>query len=592
MASKVSTQCKVGWSILALFLLWLFQGQQIEAQAPSADFSHTPLFTGQNITYMQFTSDGQRIVYTVNEREIYVITLPAGPPTLLDDLSTRGEVISFIEITADGQYAVYRTEPNSGLVNLYSAKLTTEEEPVYLDTAFYTQHYISLDGSHVVYQVDKNGDDKLELYSISMAGGIPILLSNATTLSWFSISPDSRRVVYVTDNDELYSVPLTGGVSTRLSSMGYIFLISPDSNYVVYIGRNLYKVPIDGGSSMQLAESASTLSITPDQRYVVYQSFSPPGKFLYSVPMSGGLSRLLAQNYYDYRVSPSRNFVIYRADQNADDDLEIYSLPISEGSPRLLSEVSYKNYSPSIFQNGYVFYLLDSIDYDLRQIHNVPVAGGASNLLADSVSNYRVDFNGDVLYYTMPTEFGEQLYTIPITTGEPVFIAETTDGRTIKGILFNPKNSCQSIYRFYDEETDTSSYYLTRDERPQLTFLSDATVVEETTAQIPLTIQLNSTSTLTTTVDYSVVSGTAKDGGVDYTLGNGTLTFAPNETTKTITVDIHDDDRAESDETVMIALSNPQNGTFCGAADEVYATHWLTIENDDMAWSYLPVIFR
>jgi len=60
-------------------------------------------------------------------------------------------------------------------------------------------------------------------------------------------------------------------------------------------------------------------------------------------------------------------------------------------------------------------------------------------------------------------------------------------------------------------------------------------------------------------VDYAVTGGTATGGGVDYTLSAGSLSFAPGETSKTISASINDDTQSEPDETVVVTLNNPQN---------------------------------
>jgi len=60
----------------------------------------------------------------------------------------------------------------------------------------------------------------------------------------------------------------------------------------------------------------------------------------------------------------------------------------------------------------------------------------------------------------------------------------------------------------------------------------------------------------TYTVDYAATDGTADGNGADYTLEPNTLTFYPGETTKTISIDIVNDDLDEEDETVIVTLSN------------------------------------
>jgi hypothetical protein len=59
-------------------------------------------------------------------------------------------------------------------------------------------------------------------------------------------------------------------------------------------------------------------------------------------------------------------------------------------------------------------------------------------------------------------------------------------------------------------------------------------------------------------VDYKVTGGTAKAGGVDYTLEQGILTFGPGRTTQSIRIPVRDDEIDECDETIDLTLSNPR----------------------------------
>ena len=63
-------------------------------------------------------------------------------------------------------------------------------------------------------------------------------------------------------------------------------------------------------------------------------------------------------------------------------------------------------------------------------------------------------------------------------------------------------------------------------------------------------------------VDYSDAGTGTATSGTDYTaLTAGTLTFSTSEFSKTITVSVTDDDLSESDETVVLELSNPTTST-------------------------------
>jgi len=61
-------------------------------------------------------------------------------------------------------------------------------------------------------------------------------------------------------------------------------------------------------------------------------------------------------------------------------------------------------------------------------------------------------------------------------------------------------------------------------------------------------------------VDFAVLSGTATAND-DFVPLSGTLLFSETETTKTITVPVHNDDKEETSEVFIVSLSNPINAT-------------------------------
>jgi hypothetical protein len=65
------------------------------------------------------------------------------------------------------------------------------------------------------------------------------------------------------------------------------------------------------------------------------------------------------------------------------------------------------------------------------------------------------------------------------------------------------------------------------------------------------------------TMSFQTANGTATTSDGDYAAKSGTLTFAPGETTKTITIEVQGDNRRESDESFYLDLSsNNSNSLF------------------------------
>jgi hypothetical protein len=84
---------------------------------------------------------------------------------------------------------------------------------------------------------------------------------------------------------------------------------------------------------------------------------------------------------------------------------------------------------------------------------------------------------------------------------------------------------------------------------------------------MPFTVTLSAASSLTVTVNYQTLNGTATGDAVcgsksrGYIIASGTLTFAPGETSKVVTIHVVGDTFKESNQTFVVRLSNPINAT-------------------------------
>ncbi len=123
--------------------------------------------------------------------------------------------------------------------------------------------------------------------------------------------------------------------------------------------------------------------------------------------------------------------------------------------------------------------------------------------------------------------------------------------------------------------------------RPALS-AADASVSED--ANLVFTLTLSPASTESVTVNYAITPDTAQ--AEDYTgATSGAVTFAPGDTSKNVTLDVVDDDIAETDETVTLTLTltdrhegDPLSPGFyrVGTARIADATATGTIEDNDL----------
>ncbi len=107
--------------------------------------------------------------------------------------------------------------------------------------------------------------------------------------------------------------------------------------------------------------------------------------------------------------------------------------------------------------------------------------------------------------------------------------------------------------------------------------ISDASVKEGDSGvrDATFTVSLSAASSTQVTVDYATSDGTAKASDNDYEARSAILTFAPGDTTETMTVPVNADNKIEPDETFFVNLSGATNATISDGTGKG------TIENDD-----------
>ena len=95
-------------------------------------------------------------------------------------------------------------------------------------------------------------------------------------------------------------------------------------------------------------------------------------------------------------------------------------------------------------------------------------------------------------------------------------------------------------------------------------------------SNVPVTVWLSRSVAASVSVSYRTADGTATAGS-DYTAVNGTLTFAPGETRKTVNIPILDDNVEDSGDTFYLVLSNPAGASL----EPSYTRAGIQILNDE-----------
>ncbi|HAZ45207.1 MAG TPA: hypothetical protein DCZ55_12255 [Cyanobacteria bacterium UBA11371] len=201
----------------------------------------------------------------------------------------------------------------------------------------------------------------------------------------------------------------------------------------------------------------------------------------------------------------------------------------------------------------------------------VSIGGGPLTTLGNTKSS----FVASATTFPKETKFGTYSYTFDKsgTYTVAVGVADVQDTVVDSGLLVdnfsvtdssgNPVPASQTVTIGAGEVVDSINFG--NQQVPQLS-ISNATVTEGDvgTANATFTVSLSQPATKTVTVQYATANSTAK-AGEDYIAANGTLTFNPGDTTKTLSVSVIGDTISEPDEIFFVNLSNASKAIIADA---------------------------
>jgi len=357
-----------------------------------------------DVVAFELSADGSRAAYAAQQGsstfyDLYgVATDGSGHPRPLNRPLSGIDGIGEFALSPDGARVVYEIlRDNSFTVELHSAPSDAAGADVRLDPpadfggGFFQvvdRFVITPDSSQVVYLADQDTNDVFELFVVPTDGSQPSArlhppLGPLTSLQEFGLSPDGAWVVYSQSSLaglELYSLPLDGHQPpTRLNApfvaggslggdenFGFFFAwrIAPDSSRVVYLADQdtddvgeLYSVPIDGSQAPVKLNGALVAGgeVAPDPDS---PTDSPP-----------------------YVISADGTRVVYRADQDEDERVELYSVPLTGGAAVKLNGalVAGGDVGPFGIDPGStrVVYEADEETDGVHELYSAPLLGGA-----------------------------------------------------------------------------------------------------------------------------------------------------------------------------------------------------------------------
>jgi hypothetical protein len=370
----------------AIVLSWSFPPAL--ANAATINQLAAPIPENSNISWFQFSPNGDSLVYQVSELRdnypngyvrmpvaLFGASLNSGNATQLNSPGFEGAAIesNWMQFSGDGNAVYFRgvqEAPNAD--RIYRAQIQgasnletiVSDEISGDDRSFW--YYVSPDGNWLFYQFRHEGD----LRSVSTLDGTsfplhsPLSRNQVDSRVWERISPqigiasDTSRIVYrrqspvhnALSNYALYSVLPDGTGEVLLTKERTAGLqISPDSRHVVYaqvrsVGEfnltytDLYSIPIEGGDAIKLNSSLPDrgtmggFEFTSDGRFCIAQTIFEFGgdDGYFSVPTAGGdfvrLTPPLVQGQSIYRelITPDNRYFLFELESRVDGTSGLY----------------------------------------------------------------------------------------------------------------------------------------------------------------------------------------------------------------------------------------------------------------------------
>lgn len=299
---------------------------------------------------------------------------------------------------------------------------------------------LSPDGKWVLFLADAYQDGVVELFSVPATGGERIMLSQGSTtgvqVSRFLISPDSQYVIYVRNiistgiDIGVYIVPIDGGVPRELHDPMPLlarFLemeISADNQYLVYVidsedHQVLWKVALAGGPPISIADAEMTtpdngilFRLAPQGKHVVYfhKSVFPTLNRATLDGSEGDLTYVAVEARY-FDVTPDESSVVYMVGNAA--PYRLYAIPFADGDPYELNQPGANVQSFLISPDSqYVVFRADELGAGIFEVMSIRLDYASTRTI---LNGSIVDGGNVFMYQITPNSLGVVFISDQIT---------------------------------------------------------------------------------------------------------------------------------------------------------------------------------
>ncbi len=377
------------------------------------------------------------------------------------------------------------------------------------------------------------------------------------------LGPDTTTTVTILDDDPIPTITIDDVTAPNADNA------SLKENDLAVAGGLVFRVKLSAPSGKQVTVNYTTAdgsATVADNDYTAKSS--PP----LTIPIGASSATITVPVTGDSKFEDDEAFILsLTSATNATIERKKATGSILNDDPPPTSYFNFSPVQPSVAENdpnGYVA-------LNITRTGDTTTQASVTFNTADGTAVADSDYSATSKVVIFPIGSTSQIVQVPIFN-DTVNEADETFTATLSAPTASPAVALLG-------GNPTATVTITNDDAAPTLTIGNASVTEGNSGTVnlvfPVSIDGNSEQTLS--VQYATADGTgpidtrATVADNDYVATSGTLTFAPGDRAKTITVVVNGDTTIENNETLSVVLTNPQNLTLSSTS----ATG--TILNDD-----------
>lgn len=360
------------------------------------------------------------------------------------------------------QYEAYNPYPNSKQEMALYVMPASSGGAIKLADRVQVEPIFSLDGDRIIYAVGPDANQRWDVYSCTTLGADLVQLATAVPMP-MRLTSDGSAILFggetLAPNERAYVVPADGGALTELADPWVNTIFVRPTTGALYARTNcrytpsncdLALLPMDGSPATTIATGTSRAIVASDGKHAVYSQDG--AQFLHDFA-TGVVTELAANTYPAWFSSDGSRVFFFPAYDYQDNVGDLHSLPVAGGASTLLAS-AYHPATQLSSPSGALLYYVDAED---RTPYVVGAAGGPPVALGANAGTFQLSPRQEWISLFVdlaPLSGAGTLFVGDVESGELHFVASNVQSGSL---VYSPDETSLAYLVLPDGGTASSA---------------------------------------------------------------------------------------------------------------------------------------